>query len=130
MARGDVFRLALSGRGVAQDSSWVPGALATEFPVDVVSVTKPVGATMQATVRARSDAALTLEGKVLRASGAFSAPGVDMPEATITQVELVGRDESGASSSAAWLTDEMKWVGSLALIAVTALLSSRIKKQP
>lgn len=129
MARGDIFRLALSGKGVAQDATWVPGALASEFPVDVVSVTRPIGTEMQATVRARSDAPLKMQGHTLRPTGAMAAPGVSLPEATITQAELIGRDTStNASATPAWITDEVKWIGAVALIVTTAVLSSRIKK--
>lgn len=129
MAKGDIFRLALSGKGIAQDASWVPGALASEFPVDIVSVTRPIGPDMQATVRARSDAPLSMKGRTLRPSGAIAAPGVSLPEATITQADLIGRSpEARASAPATWLTDEVKWLGAVALIVTTAFLSSRIKK--
>jgi len=132
MARGDILRLTLSGKDVASDATWVPGALASEFPVDVVSITRPVGTEMQAVVRVRSIEPVSFDGHTIRAAGTFAVPGVEMPQAAVTKAELIGHDTSngGAAPPPAWLTDEMKWVGAVALIAVTALLSSRIKKQP
>lgn len=129
MAKGDVYRLTIAGEDVARDATWVPGALASEFPVDVVSVTKPAGKQMLATVRLRTSQAVPLAGKTVKSVAAFSAPGMGAPFATIVNAEPVRlvTPETYVSTGTEWPTNEMKWLGAVALIGVTALFASRIK---
>ena len=127
MARGDIYRLSLSGKGVVADASWVPGALASQFPVDVASVTRPVGTEMQAVVRLRSDAPVKFEQQVLQAGSVFDVPGMEPPRATVKSAEKIGATAM-RQVTPTWVTNEVKWLGAFALIGVTALFASRIKQ--
>lgn len=153
MAHGDVLRLSLKGASAVKDPTWVPGALASTFPVDVVRMSRPVGDTMDVFVRVRGRGRLPTVGGTLRSISAFSVPGLELPQATIAAVDaLPGRSAASSASIVAAQTGQergvmaaearaptvdaepdpmmaMKVVGSLALIGIAALLVSRIEQK-
>ena len=130
MLRGDVVRLTLSGKGVASDVTWVPGAIAASFPMDVVRIERTGPQLADVTVRARGQVATPAQGAVLRSPAAvLPVPGFEPPSAKIEKVEQVDIDLARSGElNVEEAPASLKWFAALALIGVTMFLSSRIKE--
>lgn len=130
MPRGDTFQLKLKGQFLT-DPSWLPGALHTDLAVDVVSLRPDKTGPTTAVVRLKNNQqSAPKAGQAVTAARAFAPPGVDPPSATIESVEYIGNSFSPTMAQQ-WLDSPesrpVKVAGAIALIAVTAALSMRIK---
>lgn len=72
---------------------------------------------------------MPVEGKVIASPSMMVVPGMPAPSATVQKVETTSSAPPGDLSMLKFqATDQMKWVGAVALIALTALLASRIEE--
>lgn len=126
MAIGDVLQIILESAPGPSDWSWIVGAISTEFPLQVQSVSTPVGNRVTVTVVASGHGPIPEPGSTIAATSVAVIPGVGVPRATVVSVEKVG---TRLTSQAAVIDNKTKLVAAGMLLVVTAALVARIPKR-